>query len=559
MLSLHLLKGEAAIAWAQEHQYAWNMLLKKHEWSTPYISPEFSISWWLHYAHAGEALVIFAHAPCGELRGVFPLVLQRRIIKGVGTHQAEYQGWVCQGSDLADFTKAAFDLLAEHYPHHHLELRYIHDPRLIALLRNHEAALGKRTLLRTYRRPIIEVHNPAVTKAMRKKGNKSKLSRLRRLGALRFQRLHSADELEAVLDEIVAAYDLRQGAQYDLMRFTDDPLKAPFHLDWMRQAPEQFYITTMMLGERVAAAMICVRSQDELHLAMSCYRPELSAHSPGRLLIYETARMAAADGLQLLDLTPGGDAWKDSMATTYQPAAEAMIHASSLQAQMRRPREHLRSILRDALWNRGLPPHQIKQFMIRELRRVPERVAMQLKSLGAPQPSYLIYHIDPSTLQHAAAPTGLAVGSLEAVNRFAAALPRSRRQEFLSSALNRLAAGERVYTLERDGGIISLGWLAELKECHFPKLDERFTLPQPAPVVLDMSTIPTRRGRGYDQQLLASMLRDVAEAGWRDAYATTCSDAPEYLHILEKIGFQLLAQLDSEPEQQQITESTPAP
>lgn len=258
MLSIQLLEGRAAVLWAQENQQAWNTLLKKCEWGTSYISPEFSITWWSHYAQDGQALVVFAWTNSGELR------------------------------------------------------------------------------------------------------------------------VRTANELEAVFDEIVAAYELRQGAQYDLMRFTDDPLKAPFYLAWMRQAPEQLYVTTMTLNGRVAAALVCARSQGELHLAISCYRPELSAHSPGKLLIYETARLAAADGLHLLDLTPGGDGWKDSMATDRKPAVEAVSHATSLQAQMRRPRAYLRSALRNALWNRGLPPHLIKQQTVGWLRQLPERLALRL-------------------------------------------------------------------------------------------------------------------------------------------------------------------------------------
>lgn len=542
MLSFTLLEGEAAVSWAQENESAWTALLADCTWSTPYVAPEFSVTWWTHYSTDWHAALVFARAPDGELRGVMPLARQGKALKGVGANQAEYQGWVCRDSDSDAFAKGALALLAERYPHHRVELRYVLDAPCLALLER-GGTLGKRTLLRTHHRPLLEVNSSAVAKALRKKGNKSKLSRLRRLGALSFRRLRTAEELAAVFDDFIAAYDFRQGAQYDVMRFADDTRKADFHLDWMRRAPDQLYVTAMMLNERIAAAMICVRSRRELHLAMSCYRPELSAHSPGKLLVYETARMAAADGLQLLDLTPGGDTWKDAMATQRQPTTEALIYANALQAQLRRPREYLRTSLRRALWARGLPPHRIKQQVVRALRMMPEQVAERTRALVRPRPTHLIYHQNPSAREYGERPPGLAVNSLQAVNAFATALPKSYRQAFLVGALERLAAGERIYTLEHDGRIVSSGWLAERDECQVPGFSGRFALPRPAPMVLELLTLSAQRRQGHGRQLLEGMLQDMAEAGWRDSYLCVRSDNAACRKLVERAGFRLLAQL----------------
>ncbi len=98
-----------------------------------------------------------------------------------------------------------------------------------------------------------------------------------------------------------------------------------FRWPWTRQVLERAFTTTtphfagrfyaLHIGETLAAAAFNLATPRTLHAWFVAYDPALSAHSPGQILFLKMAEIAAAQGVQTLDLGAGDYRFKTELAT----------------------------------------------------------------------------------------------------------------------------------------------------------------------------------------------------------------------------------------------------
>ena len=155
--------------------------------------------------------------------------------------------------------------------------------------------------------------------------HRKRLNKLARLGDLRFERLTSAEELAAVIDEIAVLYDLRQGGLGGDLPFVSDPTKSAFHLALMA-TPQLLHATVLRLGSHVLSAQLGLTGRGWLHFGVLAYSPLYGEHSPGVMHVRLLGQLAAREGFQAIDLTPGG-AWKDRFATSHDTVSRLTVFA----------------------------------------------------------------------------------------------------------------------------------------------------------------------------------------------------------------------------------------
>ncbi len=88
--------------------------------------------------------------------------------------------------------------------------------------------------------------------------------------------------------------------------------------------------------DEIIAAHFGMRSRDVCHWWFPTYNNQYSRYSPGGLLLLKLAEMVAEDGITLLDLGKGDDAYKPSFATSEIMLAEGSVMLPSLVTSMRR-------------------------------------------------------------------------------------------------------------------------------------------------------------------------------------------------------------------------------
>jgi len=452
-VSFTVIAGDDALLWAnaESNRNAWNQLWTACPWSTAFQSCTFFGIWSRNYRESWSPLLVIGRRQDGSLVGVMPLAENADLIVGAGAHQAEYQGAISSEADALVFFAGALAALTTHAPHRDLRLRYLPPnvpPTVIEWLGRHRRA----TLIPCQTQHLF-VDSATIDAAMKKAGNKSKLNRLRRLGLVDFRRLTPA-LLEAEFDRIVAMYDFRQGALHDTCPFSEDDRKLPFHVDWLRNAPNQLQATGLYVDDQLISAVLVVRSKEEAHLAISAFSPAHAACSPNKLNIYFAARSLCDEGAAVLDLTPGDDPWKARFASRVRIAWDVKVFASPWVARALRVRLAAKQLVRRALAGAGLSVDGV-----RGLVRWPGRVwrGKQRSKEGA-QTQYM-FDIGAPRFDDQARAT-VPVNCLHDLLNLAARLQRNARSSFLANALRRIERGDRCFVaFDQTRRAYCLGWL----------------------------------------------------------------------------------------------------
>jgi CelD/BcsL family acetyltransferase involved in cellulose biosynthesis/RimJ/RimL family protein N-acetyltransferase len=538
-LEVTIHRGDAALALLDDaaFQRAWRTLHGACPWATAFQDAPFAHTWYRAYESRFEPVLVEGRT-AAALSGLLLLAVGRdgRTLCHVGAEHAEYQTWL---STDDRFAVAALDALAAAFPRRRLELLFV--PPGVPF------APGGRWRSRCFRRPFpapFLATNPAdaVRESMRKKANRSKLNRLTRLGKLTFERVADDAAFAALLDQMIPLYELRQGAAHDALPFREDPLKRSFYLALQRQT-DLLHVTAMRLDDELIAAHVGLRSGNTVLVGMPAQSPRYARHSVGKLLFHELALLLEQEGVDALDLTPGGE-YKDRFATRFDEASVLTVVFSHAGAW----RHRLERRLIEAAKRRGLSTDSVKHA-IRVARHtvsllrpatLPRSLATRLKRAVWNDVELRVYRY----------PGGAPVTHPESVpmarDRFedlACYAPAERWQPttdaFLRSAAERLEDGEHCYTRVEDGVLAHCGWLVDRQETTFmDEVHQPWTLPPGAAVAYGFYTHPRFRGRGMYASSLGRILRDAAAIpGLGDVYICVRADNAPSRRVIEKLGF----------------------
>jgi CelD/BcsL family acetyltransferase involved in cellulose biosynthesis len=164
---------------------------------------------------------------------------------------------------------------------------------------------------------------------LRKPGNKSRLRQLKKLGAVEFRRVTDPAEFRPLLKVFADYHDCRQSASHGSTPFQTDPQKHAFHLALMN-TPDLLHVTVLEVGHQIASAHLNMIRGREVQLGVIAHNPEFARLSPGKLHIRFLAKMLAEQGYTRLDLTPGGEDYKERFASGADTVHSVMVFPSTL-------------------------------------------------------------------------------------------------------------------------------------------------------------------------------------------------------------------------------------
>jgi len=538
-LRLEIRRGDAALELIGRPRFreAWRALYEACPWATAFQDAPFVDVWYRTYRTRFAPVVVTGWTDT-TLTGLFLLAvsLDGTTLCHVGSHHAEYQVWLATDDR---FVAAALDALASTFPGRRLQLLFV--PPGVPF------TPPERWRSRCFQRPIARpmlATNPAdaVRASLRKKSNKGKLGRLTRRGELTFERVRDDAAFAGLLAEMVPLYELRQGAAHNALPFRDDELKRAFYLALQRET-DLLHVTVMRVDDELLAAHIGMRSRNTVLVGIMAQSPRHAKQSSGKFLFFELALLLEREGVEALDLTPGGE-YKDRFATHYEEAGRLTILFSHSAAR----RHRLKRGVIDAVKRRGISTDSVKrmiraaQHTVSHLRPadLPFKIAQRLKRSVWDDIELRIYRF----------PGGASVAQTETVclarDRFedlACYEPAERWQPttnaFLQSAMQRLENGEHCYTYVEDGFLAHCGWLVERQESAFMEdVQQSWRLPPGSAVLYGFYTHPRFRGRGLYASALRRMLTDVAVIpGLSEVYIGVRADNEPSRRVIEKVGF----------------------
>jgi len=167
----------------------------------------------------------------------------------------------------------------------------------------------------------------------------------RECGPLRFE-LESADRVAFEQLLLWKANQNRRTGLLDIFRF-----------DWVRElldvvrqthsAEFAGLLSTLHVGDELAAVHLGPRSESIAHLWFTAYNPRFAKYSPGIILLLEMARGLAERGIQRIDLGPGPQRYKQQLKSGDLGVARGIVDRSPAIRTVRRGwhgiRDHIRS------------------------------------------------------------------------------------------------------------------------------------------------------------------------------------------------------------------------
>jgi CelD/BcsL family acetyltransferase involved in cellulose biosynthesis len=301
----------------------WKALMQNCAWATACQHPDFIIPWYQIYKDRGSAVVVTEQDEDGAVIGIFPLALinGRKRLVGAGMVEAEYQCWVERPENDNRFIRKAIDAVRKAFPKATLHLRYISGGVPMDWIGS--LASGNFYRLQKHARPLLDLSAPETAARLENRRYRAKINKLKKMGELTFERVENHQVFVASFDEVCAKYDSRQKEKNFVAPFQEDPLKGKFYMELHRRGI--LHATKLTAGDKLVAFHAGLISRNWLHLGINVQSSEFEKQSPGTIHLLMLSALLYKENFCMLDLTPGGDEYKETFATKHDVVFELFL------------------------------------------------------------------------------------------------------------------------------------------------------------------------------------------------------------------------------------------
>lgn len=540
--TVDLICGEAARKLLNSPQFvqSWQLLHDACPYATAFQGPGFVRAWYASYAAQWQPVLVRATDTAGTLSGLWLLAYDQVSgqLANAGSHQAEYHAWLSTTGGGHELLSSGWLLLKRQFSFSSLRFKYLPDPALGDTLLAAFAG-GGGVALRRSQRPLIKLNAEEIRASTAKKSNKSRFNRLAKLGKLEFRRISDPAEFERIFDDLIAFYDLRQSAVNQSTPFREDPAKRAFHSTLFAEAPGDIYCTATFIDERPIAAFWGVLSGPMVHLGLLISSPFCAEHSPGKIHIMQLSEQLLKDGHAVLDLTPGGDAWKERFANAHDEVAEVTVYRSAMARRRDDAVAHIARLGKRALAVASITPTQLRAAIATLRRAKPAALARKLSKLRGERREFRVYRADRALAGKFDFDQRVRRNEIPHLLAFEPGESWQSRDAFLSSALARIEQGVSAFTVSVDGRLAHSGWLGTNQSTsHMTEVRQTMSFPPNSVALYDFYSHPDFRGAGLYRATIGHMLKAAFDAGDTEyAYISVLANNGPSRHVIESMGF----------------------
>ena len=528
---------------SSEFQAQWQNLFEKCPWGTCFQTSAFVCTWYRCYGELYQPLLLVRFAANGQMDGLLTLAVDRTTgdVTFAGAHHAEYRVWLALPGEQTFIVDALEQLRRLGFVS--LSFAYLPPRSPTEWLQGQWA---QSVIVRRERKPFMDVGDGAdPQESLRKKRNKKRMGRFQRAGALEFLQLTSPEELDWYYEDIIVFTDFRHGALHNSYPFAGDPRKRLFFRELMRSSG-LMHVTVMRAGGCLASAHLGFKNRNEVTLGLLCYSPFFSDHSPGKFHILQLALLLHQQGISRLDLTPGGDSYKDRFATGYEEVSSMTVFFDARALARRQVGMRSRSYAKRAALALGLERANIARYesLLRKAASNPVRAARSIMHMlkrrvwGTTEMRF--YRLRAGEISQQIGDPAIMRDSLRDLLCYEPAEAiQSSKQQFLRAAMSRIEAGRHVYTHVQEGRLVHYGWLTtrEIKSL-ITEVGCEYAYPHCTAVMWDFYTFPSSRGQGWYSRSLRHILSDVAAiAGTEYVYIAVLANNWPSRRVIEEVGF----------------------
>ena len=471
--STELLTGEAVLSLLENTRFmnGWNHLYSTCARATVFQSPSFVATWYRIYK--ATYLPILIKTECaGKLTGLLTLAKDNHgLITGAGANQAEYQVWLTADENDDTFIRSALTEIHRVFPRNNILLKYI--PAGFSLdFTKKDPVWNKRCFVKTHPQPVMIIDDAHLTSELKKKNRKEKINRLKRLGELKFERISDYKAFASIFDELAVQADFRKGAMYNKVAFKTDPLRKKFLLALFEQ--NNLHTTVLKLNNNIISCNVSVQGNNQLHLqGINSFAAAFARYSPGIIHFLMLGKLMAEEGVDVFDLTPGADAYKETLATDHSVAYTLSI-GNNFHSFTNRLKAGLTDYLKKTAAVARVKPGTLKKWQ-RSFTLHKEKLVRVTKQGIKPLFAYFFNQLKgrSKTTTCWIVPTifktpafGLLTIQKDNLNNlldFDQRDIRYSQQEFLAGAMQRFEEGAHCYSWAEDGVLLGCAWITNMK------------------------------------------------------------------------------------------------
>src|SRR5262245_20213695 len=528
----------------------WQEIARKDRKFTLLQEPAFVISWYGQHESQFEPVVCAGRDAGGRLVGVMPLA--RSLDTGAMTHagdfHAEYHGWIALPSVDQDFPVECLIALKHAFALRQWDWNWLPPGTQSAFLDSSRLAEnGIFATSRTAPSPIWNLEDAErLSELSKTKSIRNQINRFKKRGGFFLERVRDKERTRELFNALRAQCDFRQDVTQGIRPFADNPCKEPFFIR-RQDFPEASHFTVLWSAGKPVSFHFGAWGKETLLLGLTAYDPTESRNSPGKVHLIELARMLGEEGIRRIDLTPGGDQYKEFVANDSQNLTIPTFYFSRAAKLVAETRGELRRAAKGLLSLSHLDPDALEAamawlgaFPARLKNATPGKVLRRIGRIFYDRITYLQYTIPcrPDPAARGRDPD-VAVQRYEDLLTYPHPSPRDRRA-MLSDAMKRFASGETFYSLAQGGRLRHYGWTTRGGQKHFLQgVNVFFDSPADSAVLYDFFTLPESRGQGLYQRNLRQMLRDLADSGVQRAFIGVLQGNESSRRAIEKAGFSL--------------------
>jgi len=524
--TLNIISDETFIA-------RWGYLAKNTSCCTIMQEYGFVISWYLSYLETYKPMMVVGYDDKESIVGILPLAIASDTgrLSHAGENQAEYHGWICSKEYEEEFLVQSLISIKKDcnvglwewgWLPSEINLEWMNS----ALLHQNGIYLNKITA----DSPLHNLKQPdKLQRILRRKS--SKINRLKRTGELRIERIYDRDYAEKLFDTIENQYNFRHLSLYDNIPFQADKNKRAWHLNQLELMPENTHFTVLWHGDELLACNFGCHTSESVILGLHSYNPVRSESSPGTIFLIELLELMKEEGFQYLDLTPGGDSYKERFANKHVNVIKLSVSFNRYQWIKDSARILLWTFLKKYVSARDLA--SIKNLSKKGVLELLKSSVHEQKSANS---SCFVYK-----------------GKAEAIINEGNTLPLREQQyidlllysdddgilsrkEFVHQAMKKFDRGDRLYTMVSGNELIVFIWLTSSGKKHWHlQLKEKIEHVKNSLFIYDFYTSDNAGKNKIFQSCIQQILKDIQLEKRSETYLVKPVDIDE--KIVNEIGF----------------------
>jgi len=492
----------------------------------------FVASWYQLYFDKYEPMMVLGYNE-EDLIGILPLAIayDTGCLSHAGADQAEYHGWICKKEYEEEFLVQALISIKKECKVKKWKWGWL--PPKITISRFNRNLLSKKGIYINQvvsKSPVYNLENSEkINKIKRKKSIKNKIKQLERKGELKIERIQYNNNIKKLLENIIAQYGFRQ-----LALFNSDPLGKEINkkicLSQMDLMPENIHFTVLWHGNELLACNFGLCTEDQVMLGLMSYDPVKGRYSPGTIFLLKLLEYIQKEGYKVLDLTPGGDSYKENFCNEHIDLIRPTICFNRYNQ------------IKDRI-STSLLQYMKKYFSTKDLVAIQcaikKNISLMKKKVLEPKDTAFSYYIHNGKSEEKIPNSDFPMMHCQ---QYTDLLLYQQSNNILSlkelvySSMKKFERGDRLYTLVSDKKLIAFVWLANSGKKHWrPALKDRINDTVNSLYIYDFYTSEKFKKNDIFQFCIQNILQDIQDEERSILYLVKPADID--VTTVNRIGF----------------------